>query len=119
MLKSEARRDCDYESNAAHPAQRHWHGDIQVKPLSDTYWAELRIFLQVAEAKSFKKAADQLGVSHPTVGRAVRRLEASSNSALLVAGARGVALTPVGLRLAQALSKLDAELARTMRGIRR
>jgi LysR family glycine cleavage system transcriptional activator len=90
---------------------------IQAKPRSGTYWAELRNFLEVAEAKSFNKAADQLGVSHPTVGRAVRRLEAGLNSALLVAGARGVALTPVGLRLAEALSKLDAEIARTMRRI--
>ena len=36
------------------------------------YWTELRIILQVARSRSFNKAADELGVSHPTVARAVR-----------------------------------------------
>lgn len=31
------------------------------------YWTELRIILQVARSRSFNKAADELGVSHPTV----------------------------------------------------
>jgi DNA-binding transcriptional LysR family regulator len=86
-------------------------------PSSGLYWGELRIFLQVAKARSFNKAAQQLGISHPTVGRAVRRLEAEFNIKLLVANARGAALTPVGSRLAPALSKLDSEIAKVTRRI--
>jgi DNA-binding transcriptional LysR family regulator len=84
-------------------------------PSSGLYWAELRIFLQVAKAKSFNKAARQLGISHPTIGRAVRRLELELNAELLVANARGAALTPVGSQLARALTKLDSEIAEITR----
>ena len=45
-------------------------------------WTELRIILQVARSRSFNKAADELGVSHPTVARAVRRLETETGTAL-------------------------------------
>jgi hypothetical protein len=45
------------------------------------YWTELRIILQVARSRSFNKAADELGVSHPTVARAVRRLETETGTA--------------------------------------
>jgi DNA-binding Lrp family transcriptional regulator len=57
-------------------------------PASGLYWTELRIFLEVAKSKSFNKAAEELGISQPTVGRAVRRLETALNIKLLGAGAR-------------------------------
>jgi DNA-binding MarR family transcriptional regulator len=81
------------------------------------YWTELRIFLAVARSKSFNKAAQELGISHPTVARAVRRLETAINTELLAAGARGVVLTPAGSRLARALEPVDAEIAKMMRRI--
>jgi hypothetical protein len=69
-------------------------------------WTELRIFLEVARSKSFNKAAQELGVTDPTVARAVRRLEAELNTPLLAgAGARGVVLTPAGSRLERALEE--------------
>jgi Bacterial regulatory helix-turn-helix protein, lysR family len=46
------------------------------------YWTELRIILQVARSRSFNKAADEVGVSHPTVARAVRRLEIETGTAV-------------------------------------
>jgi hypothetical protein len=57
-------------------------------PASGLYWTELRIFPEVAKSKSFNKAAEELGISQPTVGRAVRRLETALNIKLLGAGAR-------------------------------
>jgi DNA-binding transcriptional LysR family regulator len=86
-------------------------GDI---PASGLYWTELRILLQVARSRSFNKAAEELGVSHPTVARAVRRLETETGTALLAAGARGVVLTPAGSRLARALEPVDAHIAKAM-----
>jgi hypothetical protein len=37
---------------------------------------------EVAKSKSFNKAAEELGISHPTVGLAVRRLEKAMNTEL-------------------------------------
>jgi hypothetical protein len=47
----------------------------RTKPLTEPWWTELRIFLEVAHARSYHKAAKELGLSHPTVSRAVGRLE--------------------------------------------
>jgi DNA-binding transcriptional LysR family regulator len=90
-----------------------------MNPAGGLYWTELRIFLQVARSKSFNKAAQELGITHPTAGRAVRRLETELNAELLAAGARGVVLTPAGSRLARALEPIDAEIEKIMRRIAR
>jgi hypothetical protein len=37
--------------------------------LSGQFWGELRVFLAVAKAKSFNRAAEILNTSHPTVSR--------------------------------------------------
>jgi DNA-binding transcriptional LysR family regulator len=86
-------------------------------PANGLYWTELRIFLEVARSRSFNKAGQELGTSHATVSRAVRRLEAEMNTELLAAGARGVVLTPAGSRLARALEPVDAEIGKIMRRI--
>jgi DNA-binding transcriptional LysR family regulator len=86
-------------------------------PASRLYWTELRIFLEVAKSKSFNKAAEELGISQPTVGRAVRRLETALNIKLLGAGARGVVLTPAGSRLARALESVDTEIEKIIRRV--
>lgn len=85
-----------------------------------TYWAELRIFLEVAETGSFNRAAISLGVSHPTIGRAVRRLEDAIGRPLLSeVYARGVELTPLGTRLAWELSRFDRQLSRMLEKVLR
>jgi DNA-binding transcriptional LysR family regulator len=88
-----------------------------LEPATGLYWTELRIFLEVARSKSFNKAAQELGITHPTAGRAVRRLESQLNTPLLAAGARGVALRPAGSRLARALEPIDGEIEKIMRRI--
>ena len=45
------------------------------EPESRLYWEDLRMFLQVASAGSFHLASHEFGLNHPTVTRAVRRLE--------------------------------------------
>jgi DNA-binding transcriptional LysR family regulator len=79
---------------------------------SGLYWTELRIFLEVARARSFNRAAQSLGVSQPTVGRAVRRLEEKLGTQLIAeAFARGVKLTPPGAHLAHELVRFDRQLS--------
>jgi len=80
------------------------------------YWTELRIILQIARSRSFNKAADELGVSHPTVARAVRRRNRDRHR-VVAAGARGVVVTPAGSGLARALEAIDAEIGKIMRRI--
>jgi DNA-binding transcriptional LysR family regulator len=56
----------------------------------------LRTFLAVATGLSFTRAAEQLGLSQPTVSQHVRRLEQSAGRQLLARDTRSVALTDNG-----------------------
>jgi DNA-binding transcriptional LysR family regulator len=78
--------------------------------LSGQYWGELRLFLEVAKAKSFNNAAKRLNLSHPTVARKVRRLQDLMGVQLLISTERGIKLTPSGEELARALSTFDQSL---------
>jgi DNA-binding transcriptional LysR family regulator len=61
--------------------------------------AQIRAFVAVAEAGGFTRAAEQLGVSQPTVSGAIRSLEDRVGTPLLVRGRRSVRLTPAGAAL--------------------
>jgi DNA-binding transcriptional LysR family regulator len=78
--------------------------------LSGQYWGELRIFAEVAKAKSFNRAAEKLGMSQPTISRKVKRLQDLVGSQLLVPTKLGIKLTPRGEELAGALMTLDRSL---------
>jgi DNA-binding transcriptional LysR family regulator len=78
--------------------------------LSGQFWGELRVFLAVAKAKSFNRAAEILNTSQPTVSRQVKRLQDLMGSQLFVPTQHGVKLTPKGQALAQALTSLDHSL---------
>jgi DNA-binding transcriptional LysR family regulator len=85
--------------------------------LSASYWGELRLFLEVARAKSFNNAAKQLKLSHPTIARRVRRLEHQMGVQLLVSTERGIKLTPRGQELAGALARLDESVYALTTGV--
>src|SRR5215469_4479275 len=55
-------------------------------------------FLSVARHRSFRKAADELGVSTSAVSQAVRALEARVGVALFIRTTRSVGLTEAGDR---------------------
>lgn len=78
--------------------------------LSGQFWGELRVFLAVAKAKSFNRAAEMLNTSQPTVSRQVKRLQDLMGSQLFVPTKNGVRLTPKGQSLAQSLTRLDHSL---------
>src|SRR5881398_1875042 len=57
----------------------------------------LRYFLAVAEAKSFSRAADRLGISQPSVSQQMRDLEAGLRVPLFQRRGKRILLTPRGL----------------------
>lgn len=59
----------------------------------------LAVFALVAELRSFRAAADRLGVTRSAVSQAMTRLEAEFGIALLQRTTRSVALTEAGARL--------------------
>ncbi|WP_298284811.1 LysR family transcriptional regulator [Acidocella sp.] len=75
---------------------------------------DLAVFLSVAEACSFTRAAAQLGTSQSAISQTVRRLEADMGVKLLTRTTRTVALTVAGEQLAATLrpafDDIDARL---------
>ena len=77
--------------------------------------ADLSAFLAVAEARSFTRAAAQLGTSQSALSHTMRRLEERLGVRLLTRTTRSVAPTEAGERLMEtlrpALDEIDGRLA--------
>ncbi len=70
----------------------------------------MTLFVAVAEASSFREAADRLGVSASAVSQAVRKLEERLGVALLQRTTRSVRLTPGGEQLLASVRPALAEV---------
>lgn len=68
------------------------------------------VFLAVAEAKSFRGAAEQLGVTRSAVSQAIRRMEDRIGVALVQRTTRSVSLTEAGVRLHERVAPAIAEV---------
>lgn len=91
-------------SHSSHPSLD------DTKILSGPFWGELRVFLAVAKAKSFNRAAETLNMSQPTVSRQVRRLQDVMGAQLVIPTQAGITLTKQGEELAKSLAELDHRL---------
>lgn len=74
---------------------------------------QLRYFVQIAEAGSLSRAAEQLHLAQPALSQALRQLEAELGVELVTRHARGVVPNEVGLLLVEHARALLAELGRT------
>lgn len=82
----------------------------------------LLLFLAVADALSFRQAAETLHLSQPPLSRAIREFEERLGTRLFDRNTKGVTLTPAGEKLlpyARKIAKLlrDAEAALTTPGL--
>lgn len=71
--------------------------------------AELQAFACLAEVRSFRAAADQLGLTGSAVSRAIARIEDRLGARLFDRDTRNVALTPQGEALQQLTRRILAE----------
>ncbi|MBX4957521.1 LysR family transcriptional regulator [Rhizobium lentis] len=70
----------------------------------------ISVFLAVAEARSFRVAGENLGVTRPAVSQAIRRLEDRLGVALVRRTTRSVSLTEAGEQLYQRVAPAISEV---------
>ena len=83
--------------------------------MDDVEWGDLKVFLAVAQTGGLTPAARHLGISPPTIGRHVARLEAALGQQLFERGAKGYTLSPAGADLlahAAPMEEVAAGIAR-------
>lgn len=76
---------------------------------------QLRVFVMVAQAKSFSRAGDIIGLSQSAVSHSIKELERQTGVRLLDRTTREVVLTEAGQQLAVRLERLLDELSSTLR----
>jgi DNA-binding transcriptional LysR family regulator len=86
--------------------------------LSGNYWGELRIFLAVAKAKSFSRAAEELCLSRPTLSNKMKRLQDMMGAQLFVVTPSGIHFTQKGKELTDRLLLLDQNLFELSRDLK-
>ena len=74
---------------------------------------QLRVFVTVAQARSFSRAGEMIGLSQSAVSHSVKELETQTGVKLLDRTTREVVLTEAGQQLATRLERLLDELCAT------
>ncbi|MGR3323668.1 MAG: LysR family transcriptional regulator [Pseudooceanicola sp.] len=80
-------------------------------PLHSLDWSLVQAFLAVADSGSLSAAARDLGLSQPTLGRHVRRMEEETGLTLFSRQPRGLALTAEGQALIPAARRMAEAMA--------
>jgi LysR family transcriptional regulator, nitrogen assimilation regulatory protein len=78
----------------------------------------LRYFVYVAEARSFSKAAVQLGIAQPALSRQMQKLEEELGLELILRAGRQLELTEAGLLLLERAHSLIRQVAQTADDVR-
>lgn len=78
---------------------------------------DIRVFVAIADGKSFLRAAEQLNLSQPAISRRVQKLEATVGTPLLERTTRTVRPTPAGKEILPLLRRLLEELDESLLGM--
>lgn len=81
-------------------------------------WSDLQIFASVAKTGSFNAAAHELGVTQPTVSRAIKKLEEEFNISLFMKLQSGAEITSYGERLLDDLQAMEASSKAIENGVK-
>jgi DNA-binding transcriptional LysR family regulator len=84
--------------------------DSRVRNRNDENLGSLHAFVFAAEAHSFTRAGQRLGISSSAVGKAIARLEARLGVRLLHRSTRTVTLTPEGALFLERCRRILAEV---------
>ena len=79
--------------------------------------AGITVFVNVAEARSFRAASERLGVTRSAVSQAIRRLEERIGVALVQRTTRSVHLTEAGERLYRAVSPALEDVSTAIKAV--
>ncbi len=79
----------------------------EIRTASMPIWDDLRLFLEIARSGSFTKAAENLRVSQPTVGRRVELLEQQLGVRLFDRSKRGAILTETGAAILADVERME------------
>jgi LysR family hydrogen peroxide-inducible transcriptional activator len=79
-----------------------------VKAKTELEFQQLNYFLAVARAENFTRAAEELGVSQPSLSRAIQKLEQQIGEPLFDRKPRSVTLTEIGELLSDRAKKIVA-----------
>lgn len=78
--------------------------------LNDLSWDDIRIFLACSKEKSFRKAADNLGISSSTVVRRIGQLEGNLNVRLFDRLPEGITITEEALTIKSSAEQMESSL---------
>jgi DNA-binding transcriptional LysR family regulator len=81
------------------------------------HYSELLVFIAVAQARSFTRAAAQLGMSQSMLSHTVRTLEQRLGVRLLTRTTRSVSVTAAGERLLETVGPRFADIADELRAV--
>jgi DNA-binding transcriptional LysR family regulator len=84
-------------------------------PIND--WELLRVLLETARAGGLRKAELKLGLTQPTIGKKIDRLEQMVGTKLLVRTKSGVSLTPTGEELYEIAEGMERLTERGLGGL--
>ncbi|MAT92777.1 MAG: LysR family transcriptional regulator [Halioglobus sp.] len=73
-------------------------------------WADIRLFLAILDHGSLVAAAEQLGLTQPTVGRRLAALEARFDTPLFVRAGRRMQLTDAGDSILESARRMEREM---------
>ena len=74
-------------------------------------WSDLQIFAAVARTGSFNAAAQELGVTQPTISRAIKKLEQEFSISLFNKYQSGAEITSYGERLLDDVLAMETNAA--------